>query len=92
VNGTLEDLCLDILSEQGASPLLENIDSFIELLKKQRARKFPHLHRSRLHCYLSITDDYVAMKIGEAAQAGAFDFHHEKLKPLTAFLREMTSG
>ena len=85
INGTLEDLCLDILEEH-ESRVLREIDGFLRDLGEQNLRTFPHLFKSRLHTYFSVTDAYVSLKIGEAARAGAFDWDSGKLQPLHRFL------
>lgn len=61
VNGTLEDLCLDVLRASDASEILQDVDAVLS--------KYPlrHLHKNRLHGYFSCTDKYVGLKIGEAS-------------------------
>ena len=88
-NGTLEDLCLDILSDESRAELLEEIQRFMDLLHKKNHREFPHAFKTKLHTYFSITDAFVSMKIGEAARAGAFNWGHEKLRPMQDFLLEL---
>ena len=83
-NGTLEDLCLSILSEPDNAPVCRDICGFIEHLKTAYNRKFPHEFKSMLHSYFSVTDSYVALKIGEAAKAGAFNW----TSPHLNFLRD----
>ncbi len=90
VNGTLEDLCISILSENGNETVLEEIASFIEKLKK-KGRSFPREFKTRLHTYFSVTDKYTSLKIGEAAKAGAFAWNDSKLMPLKQCIEEMGS-
>lgn len=87
-NGTLEDLCLDILAEKNAKNTLADIDEFIAKLERERNRTFPHKFKAKLHTYFSVTDKFVSLKIGEAAKAGAFDWNSKKLEPLRNFLLE----
>ena len=84
-NGAIEDLCLTILKETELSTI-EEIDDFLESLKQKDLRKFPRIFKTRLHTYFSVTDKYVSLKIGEAADAGAFDWGSVKLTPLRDFL------
>lgn len=87
--GTLEDLCLSILSEENSTSILGDIQCFIDSLGDKHHRCFPHEFKTKLHTYFSITDAYVSLKIGEAAKAGAFDWNSDKLLPLKNFLLEL---
>ena len=40
------------------------------------------------HGFFSLTDRFVGQKIGDAARAGAFDWEHEKVKPLVELVDE----
>lgn len=88
-NGTLEDLCLSILSNAKAPELKQEIVYFMDTLKEKYHFKFSRPFKTKLHTYFSIHDDYVSLKIGEAAKAGAFDWNHEKLAPFKKFLSKM---
>ena len=88
-NGTLEDLCLSILSDQSADESLEEIDLFLARLKKRCQRSFPRIFKAKLHTYFSVHNDYVSLKIGEAAAAGAFDWDNITLEPLRNFIQEV---
>lgn len=88
IAGTLEDLCLSILKGPDAPKLLEAVDRFLERLERERGRDFTRRFKTRLHTCLAVSDDYVGMKIGEAAHAGAFGWSDEKLTPLREFIRE----
>lgn len=87
--GTLEDLCISILSEPKHAPILNAIDSFLQELKSSHEREFPHEFKTKLHTYFSITDRYVSLKIGEAANAGAFDWSNGKINKLKDFMLEI---
>ena len=80
--GTLEDLCLSILAEDGAGNVMGRIDSFLDTLRQDGLRTFSHLHKTRLHTYFSATNDFVTRNIGLAAKAGAFNWSHPDLAPL----------
>jgi len=88
-NGTLEDLCLSILSDQSANDTLEEIDLFLRRLESRCQRTFSRIFKARLHTYFSVHNDYVSLKIGEAAAAGAFDWNNTALKPLRSFMQEV---
>lgn len=89
--GTLEDLCLSILSETAAASILDDIDQFLWSLEENHKRKFPHKFKTELHTYFSITDKFVSMKIGEAAKAGAFDWTSNRLAGLKKLILEVFS-
>lgn len=87
--GTLEDLCLTILDNAAAETPLEEIDTFIEHLRENRKKPFSHPHKARLHTYFSVNNKFVSMKVGEAADAGAFNWFHPNLNPLKDCLSKM---
>ena len=88
-NGTLEDLCLSILSVTSADNTVEHIDKFFANLEKYRGKPFGRIFKAKLHIYFSVHNDYVSLKIGEAAKAGAFDWKNATLNPLKNFIREI---
>ena len=90
-NGTLEDLCIDIVAddidnEVSASHLLPCCNDFLETIKAVRGSEFPRRHKNLLHTYFSATNKFVDLKIGEAAKAGAFNWENQKLNGLKEFL------
>lgn len=88
-NGTLEDLCLTILSDPCANGTLEEISLFLNQLEHRRQKTFSRIFKTKLHTYFSVHNDYVSLKIGEAAAAGAFDWNNIALQPLKDFLQEV---
>jgi hypothetical protein len=89
--GTLENLCLGTLAGEEAESRLCIVDAAISQMEKKFGElKWPH--KSRLHTYLSLTDEFVTLKLGESARAGAFDFQVPALEPLKTFLRSMADG
>lgn len=82
-NGTLEDLCCRILSFPDGTccgqSLLDLADSYLGMIEEKSRHSFRTKHKNRLHAYMSGTDDFVGMKIGEAARANCFDFSSEAL-------------
>ncbi|MDR2763149.1 MAG: hypothetical protein LBB88_11135 [Planctomycetaceae bacterium] len=82
-NGTLEDLCLSILTGEDVESILAAVDNAL------KDRQFRQLHKNRLHSYFSMTDKYVSLKIGEAAKAQAFNFNAAQMKSCKNFLLEM---
>lgn len=88
-NGTLEDLCLSILSDTSADNTLKHIDKFLANLEEYRGKPFSRIFKAKLHTYFSVHNDYVSLKIGEAAKAGAFDWNNVALNPLKNFIQEI---
>ena len=93
INGTLEDLCLDIIGDidepLSASNLLQYTDEYIDCIIKKRGQSMKWLHKNRLHMYFSSTDKFVGDKLGEAAKKGAFDFSGSKLSHLKEMIFQM---
>lgn len=72
-DGTLEDLCL--LSVEN-DPIMRCVDAYIECIRSV-GESITHEHKVRLHAYLSGKSRYTGMKIGLAAEAGAWNWSHE---------------
>lgn len=85
-NGTLEDLCLNILLEENNKDVLTSIETFLRLMESSYGRHYPRKHKNMLHTYLSSSNKYVTMQIGLASKAGAFDWTSDHLLPLKDFL------
>lgn len=80
--GTLEDLCQQILRLNADTCSIEDAREYVSSLENKYQRSFKRKHKNHLHAFFSGTDDYVGLKVGEAAKAGAFDWGSEALKPL----------
>lgn len=92
-NGTLEDLCLDIITDAkepiAASNLLPEVDDYVYRIQEKRGAEMRHLHKNKLYLYLSSTDTFVGSKVGEAAKYGAFDLNSDKLAYLKDLILQM---
>lgn len=86
--GTLEDLCLHILSEKNNRNVLSFVDTFLSEMESTFERSYHRKHKNILHTYFSSTDKYVTMPLGMASRAGAFDWGCDELEPLKRFLAE----
>ena len=86
--GTLEDLCLRILSEKNSKEIISSTNAFLSEMENNYGRVYHRKHKNVLHTYFSASDKYVTMPIGRASQSGAFDWESEKLIPLLRFLNE----
>jgi hypothetical protein len=85
LQGTLEDLCLDILKDKSN---LECVDSYVECLQS-KGSGIKRLHKTKLHSFLAGKDDFVGLKIGEASKAGAWDWNHSRLDKFKAIITTM---
>jgi hypothetical protein len=74
--GALEDRCLDIVKDFSTFGC---VDAYIQCLQSN-ANEIKRSHKTKLHAYLSGKNDFVGLKIGEGAKAGAWDWEHSKLK------------
>ena len=85
-NGTLEDLCLSTLNptEDKEGKLLKAADNAVK-----QVGELQRPHKNRLHTYLSLTDKFVGLKIGESAKANAFDFSAAQVNPLKILLSQI---
>lgn len=89
VPGTLEDLCMSILAENNVDDVIGRMGTFLNTLQQDGVRDFSHPHKTKLHTYFSITNDFVTKNIGLAAKAGAFNWSHPDLDPLKDCLSKM---
>ena len=86
--GALEDLCLSILKDSNQAKILNIVDDAMDSYKAQIG-DLRRPHKNKLHAYLSLTDNFVGLKIGGAAKFDAFDFSSNALEPLKELLSEM---
>jgi hypothetical protein len=84
-NGTLEDLCLEIVKND---PAFECVEHYMNCLEK-KSYKPTHPHKAKLHAYLAGKDGFAGLKIGEAARVGAWDWSHSKLDPFKRIILGM---
>jgi len=80
-SGALENLYIENLNEIDAEAVIGDIRSFLCDLKA-KDRKFIWYHKTMLHTYFSVTNDFVSMKIGQATEAGAFNFECDEMNML----------
>ena len=87
-DGTLEDLCLQALANPNSNVVLNIVDNAIGAYQEQ-LNSFKRPHKNKLHTYLSLSDDFVSLKIGESAKANAFDYSASIFEPLSSLLAAM---
>jgi len=85
-SGALEDLCVSIVAEENWNSMQNSIKEFLQIIKNNYGKKLPREFKNKLHTYFSATDEFVSLKIGEAAKAGAFDWNNVALNAMTKLL------
>ena len=84
-NGMMEDVCLDSVK---ADPAMECIDRYFECIKQSDTPgpRGTWTAKARLHAFLA-SRDRPDLRIGEAAEAGIWQFEDEAFGPLQGLLR-----
>lgn len=83
-NGTLEDLCLKTISNITLLPLVKDCVN-----KADALQQISHKHKALLHTWLSVNEPYIGMKIGEAAQAGAWNWQSQAMMPFKNLMQRL---
>ena len=87
-SGSLEDLCLQAIRDRPAGEAaLESVDQYIHCRNPNGISQSRH-SKARLHSYLAVADD-PGLRLGEAADAGVWDWDSQALQPLADFLRQL---
>lgn len=89
-NGTLEDLCLQILKDVKSESKMDMIKEYLDEIQSKFAYQIHHIHKSKLHTYFASDDKFIGSKIGEAAKIGAFDFESPKLMEFRKMFEKLT--
>ena len=94
--GFMEDLLLPALSQESSEECeFYNLHSITHefLFSVQNCRgkgnRFVNTSRNFLYSYLSGTEKFVGLRLGEAAAKGAFDLGHESFKDLKEFISKL---
>ena len=82
--GNLEDLCLRSVSDQSS---LECVDQYLECRNPDGIVDSGQ-SKARLHAYLAV-GSRPGWRLGEAAEAGVWDWNSPALQPLAAFLSQL---
>jgi hypothetical protein len=82
--GTLEDLCLKTLLGVDSQGVLAVANGAVDVVEEKFGKR-RWTHKSKLHTYLSLTD-CVTLKLGESANAHAFDLDADELNPFVDLL------
>ena len=87
--GNLEDLCLRSIrgsGENGAA--LECVERYLNCRGVSPGAESGRVSKARLHAYLAVADE-PGRRLGEAADAGIWDWNSPALQPLADFLRQL---
>jgi len=88
-NGTLEDLCLQILKDKQSRAKMDMIKEYLTEIQTKFDYQIHHIHKAKLHTYFASDDKFIGSKIGEAARIGAFDFESPKLMTFRKMFEEI---
>ncbi len=88
-NGTLEDLCLQILKDEQSGSKMNIIKEYLTEIQTKFDYQIHHIHKAKLHTYFASDDKFIGSKIGEAAKIGAFDFESPKLMSFRKMFEEI---
>lgn len=83
--GMLESLCLAAV---GADPTIRCVDEYVACLAREVAIGPRNIAKARLYAYLA-AQPRPGLRLGEAAEAGIWPWHHPAFEPLKAFLRSL---
>ena len=94
--GFMEDLLLPSLSQESSEECeFYNLHSvtheFLFTVQNCRGKgnRFVNVGRNFLYSYLSGTEKFVGLRLGEAAAKGAFDLEHEEFNDLREFFKNL---
>ena len=94
--GFMEDLLLPALAQESSEVCefynLHNVThEFLFSVQNCRGKgnRFTNVSRNFLYSYLSGTEKFVGLRLGEAAAKGAFNLEHESFKDLKEFLSKL---
>lgn len=76
-SGALENQCLAILNGENVDSVLRHVNLAYKRLNEEL--RFRNPQKNLLHAYFSFTNEFVGMKIGEAAKARAFNYGDAKM-------------
>ena len=83
-SGMIEDVCLDSVQ---ADPAIDCVDQYFECIKQTNVRgpREVWLAKARLHAFLA-SRERPDLRLGEAADAGIWDFEADAFRPLKTLL------
>jgi isopropylmalate/homocitrate/citramalate synthase len=85
IEGCIEDLCIKNIT--GNSKILEITNEAVN--NSDNVEKLKTKSKNILHTYLSLTNNFVSYKLGEATRANAFNLESEDIENLTKFFIDM---
>ena len=90
-NGTLEDLCLRVLSKEKieCDKLPDEANKYLKDLESKYGIIHSRYHKNHLHTIMSSVDRFVTCKVGEAARDGLFNWQSEEFNEFKEMLLEI---
>ena len=87
--GNLEDLCLRSIQDGGEnSAALDCVERYLDCRGVPPGAESGQTSKARLHSYLAVADE-PGRRLGEAADAGVWDWNSTALRPVADFLRRL---
>lgn len=88
-DGTLEDLCFNIIRNSDNDPddLKERTTDFVNTINDARKTPLKRIHKNLIHVFLASTDECVDAKVGEAVDRGAYDLDAPVIHRIVDFLK-----
>ncbi len=92
-SGSIEDLCLALVSDNGL--LKECVEPFIKCAQlnqeNKKAEKYfsGHLSKSKIHAYLAGKYDHAGKKLGIAASCKLWNWDDDRIAPFKAIIEQM---
>ena len=86
-SGMIEDVCLDSVQ---ADPAIDCVDGYFECIRQTDlpGPKKVRLAKARLHAFLASREE-AHLRLGEAADAGIWDFGADAFRPLKGLLQRL---
>lgn len=81
-SGMLEDLCLESVKDDGA---ISCVEQYLECVKNNANREPDNLAKAKLHVWLA-SKEKPDKRLGEAAEAGYWDWESAAFEPLKEFI------
>lgn len=81
--GMLEDLCIESIS---STPIMECIDKYFDCIEKMGLPFPSNMSKAKAHTFLA-AQQQTGKRLGEAAAAGYWPFHHPAYNPIKEFFQ-----
>lgn len=84
--GALEHLCLYTVQDD---PLIPCIEAYVRCAEQVQGTPVKRIHKAKLHAFLACKGEFAGMKLGEAANARAWNWDHTAFEPYKKIIQSM---